>query len=407
VVQHDNQLWCGQTNGSVRICDASEALWSLPGRIADLESYNGELCAISTDDLRCGERSWSTSVLNLHHPKFFKVGSELWLQDRRIVNQDESSKWFYVDFERGPEERLSPGRLSWPTDGGWLQVDGKSLVTKAGDIRIGQKLMLHSRPSDIYFQKGGRTLVINEGNSVFQHPSDCLSMAWMQSRHLCLGSDFVRDFDSGEIIFQGKKILRHASSDTGMVLIHPLGSVTTIDTSGVKASEIPSRHRVSAIGVSDNMSRLALGTRTGSVLIWDTQTESWIERQMYPDDVVSLSWVGPTLLVALMDEPFAILTDSEEHRGTTPATTLAGQGDEVAVARRFGGIQLLSTGRRCSKAVGVHQIVWLNSHLLIWSGETSGVWNTGGECRLFSVGEGHLNWLDNGRIIQSRKDLGG
>ena len=155
------------------------------------------------------------------------------------------------------------------------------------------------------------------------------------------------------------------------------------------------------------MSRLALGTHTGSVLIWDIQTRSWIERQMYPDDVVSLNWADSNLLVALMDEPFFVLSDNDEYRGNASATTLAGRGDEIAVANRFGGIQLLSTGQRCSDAVGVHQIVWINSNLLLWSGETSGVWNIGRGCRLVSVGEGGLNWLDNGRVIQSKKDLGG
>ena len=392
--------YCGDSSGAVFQCDRNEVLLTLEKRISSVLDVEGRLCALTDQELRCGEKNWDTEALGWRYPKLYAVNNHLWVQDRAAVSQNEGARWFKVDMADGPQLHPQTEALSWPSGDSWITLSESHLSNGTHAIPISTPLSLLKNSAILAWQSHQGVYVASKKQSYIQRPEDCAHLQFLGEEPLCVQDNHLYTLSDPQQLFSFPSMGTLLSSGRRLA-IGQRGQVSILENEHRIDYPLDVRHRVSVMALGTGQNGVLLGTHTGSVLRWDVAQNKWQERGAYPDDVVDLDASDAEIVVALSDEPFVILDASGTRVGAEAASAVAVNGKKIAVAARYGGLSLLNESSRCTAALGVSQLEWIGDDTLAWGGLSSGVWTIGERCRRLTVQGERLLWFDTQQPVKA------
>ena len=85
---------CGDSRGLVFDCDSGAVHFELSSRISSVSFFQGEVCALSAESLRCGSTTWNVSAMDFHYPELIATKAGLWVLDEPSVGTLMGARWF-------------------------------------------------------------------------------------------------------------------------------------------------------------------------------------------------------------------------------------------------------------------------------------------------------------------------
>ncbi|MGC6509922.1 MAG: hypothetical protein ACON4U_15965 [Myxococcota bacterium] len=388
-----NQHYCGDSKGVVFVCGSGEVLFEFTNRIASVYLFQGQVCGLSTQSLRCGTREWSVSSLDLRYPELFATAETLWILDRAAVGSLVDSRWFKVDSEKGPEAIRSDDSRIWPLGHGWLRFHNDHLTNDVYSVPVNGPLELSISLNIPSWQTPRATYSISKPVTYLETPDHCRALRSLNQAWVCEQTDQLSWLSSNEKIMDLEP-KRTVQSTGSRIAIWQRGQVLILEGHTKTVYPLNVRHQVSVFHLGLDEHELFLGTTTGSILKWQPEHSSWKSLAAFPDKVVGMSVTDSEVLVALDDDPFVIVGQSVDRVGTKVVTSVAANGRHIALAERYGGLGLMNKDDRCEDALGVDKLIWIEADTIIWGGLTSGVWRLGSKCRRLGNQVDQLIWLD-------------